>query len=283
MANVLSLAKQITVLSCLIDGCSGRATARISGVNRKTVLSLLVRIGEGCVGLHDEYMQDLQCDDIQCDEIWAYCYCKQRQVHNDDENHGDQYTFYALDRETKLIPSFLVGKRSWANTVNFMYDLGERLDFRIRPQITTDGFKPYRDAVERVFGTNVDYAQIVKDYGTIDAGRGRYSPPKVMATEVTVMQGEPDEDRITTSHVERANLTMRMNMRRLTRLTNAFSKKLRNLRAAIALYFAHYNFCRIHQTLRTTPAMAAGITTEVWSLERLIEEATFSAEVAQAA
>jgi IS1 family transposase len=276
MANVLPKKRQIGIINCLVEGCSVRSTSRLTGVHVATILSLLVRVGEGCEALHDEYVQDLSCDDLQLDEIWAYVGCKQRRTTATDTQRGDQYTFYALDRETKLVSSWLVGKRNWDNTVRFVRDLKNRLVDGVRPQISTDGWSAYPDAIERAFGMAVDYAQVIKDFGTVDPGRGRYSPPKVVQIEKTVIEGDPDEARITTSHVERSNLTMRMTMRRLTRLTNGFSKKLANLRAAVNLHFCWYNFCRIHQTLRVTPAMAAGISDHVWGLGELIDEALVS-------
>ncbi len=283
MANILPIARQIMILNCLVEGCSVRSTSRMTGSQIRTILRLLVRVGEGCLGLHDEYMQDLTCDNLQLDEIWTYVGCKQKRANPNDTHRGDQYTFYALDRETKLVPSWLTGKRNWGNTVAFVADLESRLAPTVRPQITTDAFKPYPDAVDRAFGTGVDYAQTIKNYGTTDPGRGRYSPARVVAVEKIPVMGTPDKDQMTTSHVERSNLTMRMQMRRLTRLTNGFSKKLDNLKAAVALHFTWYNFCRRHMTLRITPAMAAGITDHIWSLEELISEAQYSYKLQQQA
>lgn len=283
MANNLPLKRQARILHCLVEGCSIRSTSRMTGSQIRTILRLLVRVGEGCLGLHDEYMQDLTCDNLQLDEIWSYVGCKQKRAKATDTHRGDQYTFYGLDRETKLVLSWVIGKRNWSNTVAFLADLKSRLDPSVRPQVTTDGFNPYPDAVERAFGTEVDYAQTIKNYGTTDPGRGRYSPAKVVAVEKITVTGTPAKDQMTTSHVERSNLTMRMQMRRLTRLTNGFSKKLDNLKAAVALHFTWYNFCRRHMTLRITPAMAAGLTDHIWSLEELISEAQYSYKLQQRA
>jgi IS1 family transposase len=185
---------------------------------------------------------------------------------------GDQYVFVALDAETKLIPTFLVGKRDGHTALQFMTDLHQRLTGTGRIQLTTDGFYAYLDAIEQTFGADADYAQLVKIYAAIDAGPGRYSPPRVAETVSTVIQGNPDPGHVSTSYVERQNLTMRMAMRRFTRLTNAFSKKLANLRAALALHFAHYNFMRVHRTLRVTPAVEASITNHVWDWEELLAQ-----------
>jgi len=216
-------------------------------------------------GFHSKY--------IQVDEIWTFVKKKQHRLTPKERlnySMGDQYIFVALDAESKLVPSFAVGKRDSITTLNFLNDLSKKLNGNGRIQITSDGFHPYTNNVEYVFGTSVDYAQQVKTYEKEHAGRGRYAPPRVSEVLSTVINGNPEPDKISTSYVERQNLTMRMHIRRLTRLTNAFSKKLRNLKAAVALHFAHYNFCRIHQTLRVTPAMEAEITDHVWSMGELL-------------
>jgi IS1 family transposase len=245
----------------------------MTDVSIPTILSLLIRAGEGCAVLHDRIMRDLPCTHVECDEIRAYVGKKQRQVTATDDRSqvGDTWTFVAIDADTKVIPAYRVGKRDFANTAAFVADLHSRL--RNQVQISTDGLGLYVDAVERAFGGAVDYAQVVKSYEAEAIGPGRYSPPKVTAVDKIAIAGEPDMDRASTSNVERQNLTMRMAIRRMTRLTNAFSKKLRNHRAAVALHFAHYNLVRRHQTLRVTPAMAAGVEREMWSMDRLLDAA----------
>jgi IS1 family transposase len=270
--NVLPIEKKLQVISSLVEGNSVRSTERMTGVHRDTICRLLVQVGQNCAGLLDAHLRDLCCERLQCDEIWCYVGKKNRHVRESDPvEFGDQWVFVAMDADTKLIPSFTVGKRTAVTTRDFVYDLMMRLNNR--PQITTDGFRFYVDAMARYFGSDVDYAQLIKlygDYGQHDAGPGRYSPPPIVETISRIIQGTPNEAHISTSYVERQNLTMRMQMRRFTRLTNAFSKKLENLKAACALHFAYYNFVRVHSTLRVTPAMAAGVTSEIWPLVKLI-------------
>lgn len=270
--NVLRPGKQLAVLSALIEGCSIRSTSRMTGVHKTNILKVLVEVGTHCAVMLDEQIQGLTCTAIECDEIWTFVAKKERRLTDDDRllhpEYGDQYTFVAFDPETKLVPSFLVGKRDGDTASQFMQDLRSRLKGRV--QISTDGFSPYVDAIERAFGMDADYAQIIKVYEAGEPGRGRYSPPHVTEVVVKTIAGAPTRDRICTSYVERNNLTIRMQLRRFTRLTNGFSKKLENLRAALALHFWHYNFCRIHSTIRVTPAMEAGITNRLWSLEELI-------------
>ena len=272
--NKLSIEKQATVISALIEGCSIRSVERITGIHRDTVMRLGVRIGQGCQRFMDETLHDLNCRDVQVDEIWCYCRKKQRHVKARENllEVGDQWTFVAIDRDTKLVPSYLVGKRNLPNATQFIADLESRLSNRI--QLSSDGLRAYVEATERAFGANVDYAQIVKTYEAEPIGPGRYSPPKVTSVDSWPVTGNPEPARICTSHVERQNLTMRMSMRRFTRLTNGFSKKLENLKAAVALHFAHYNFVRIHQTLKVTPAMEAGVESSLWTIEDLIKAAT---------
>jgi IS1 family transposase len=243
----------------------------MTNTHRDTITRLLVEVGEGCEKIMDTYMRGLKCARIQADEIWCYVGKKQRYVTTADDASrvGDQWTFVALDADTKLVPAYRVGKRTRATAHAFMGDLATRLDNRV--QLSTDAMSAYVDAVEASFGANVDYAQIVKFYEAEPIGPGRYSPPRVIDTERSVITGNPDQAHISTSHVERQNLTMRMSMRRFTRLTNAFSKKVENLRAAVGLHFAFYNFVRVHKSLRVTPAMAAGVTDRLWSLEELVE------------
>lgn len=261
----------IRAIQCLIEGCSIRSTERMTGLHRDTIMQLLVLAGERCAKLLDERMRGLRCNFIQCDEIWTFCFKKQRHVRRDDPaEFGDQWVFVAIDAETKLVPSFTIGKRTAGSTATFIDDLSQRLSKRV--QLTTDGFRFYVNAVDNAFGADVDFATLTKlygDYGQHDAA-GKYSPAPIIEVISKVRQGNPNEEHISTSYVERQNLTMRMAIRRFTRLTNAFSKKLDNLKAAIALHFAFYNFCRVHKSLRCTPAMEAGITDHVWSITELL-------------
>jgi IS1 family transposase len=267
----LSTDKKLAVLSALIEGNSIRSISRMTDVDRNTIASLLVKTGDHCNDLMDGAMRNLRCQYVQCDEIWTYVGKKQRQVRDDDSPElGDQWVFVAMDAETKLIPVFTVGKRTEETTWYFVNELAERIATRI--QITTDGFIFYQRHIEEAFGSEVDFAQLTKlyaQYGQHDADT-KYSPSPMVEIISKVRSGDPDPKHICTSHIERQNLTMRMQMRRFTRLTNAFSKKLTNLKAACALHFAHYNFCRVHSSLRVTPAMAAGISNEIWSLDQLL-------------
>ena len=243
----------------------------MTGVHRDTICRLLVETGEKCAALLDSHMRDVRIRYAQVDEMWCYVGKKDKHLRVDDpEEFGNQWVFVAIDEETKLVPSYVVGKRTRETTYAFLLDLQKRL-VDARFQLTTDGFVFYQRGVEDVFAGQADFAQLVKlfgDYGQHD--EGRYSPPRIMEVISKIRDGRPDPDHICTSHVERQNLTMRMQMRRFTRLTNAFSKKLENLKAAVALHFAHYNFCRIHSSLRVTPAMAAGVASEVWPLTALL-------------
>jgi IS1 family transposase len=268
----LSTEKKLAVISALVEGNSIRSINRITDVDRNTINSLLLRSGNHCMSLLERHLRELKCRYVQCDEIWTYVQKKNRRVREGDPPEvGDQWVFVAMDSETKLVPSFIVGKRTLETTLIFLRDLRWRLaDTRF--QITTDGFHFYELGVEDVFGGQVDFAQLIKlfgDFGQRDT-EARYSPPRITEVISRIRNGRPDPEHISTSYVERQNLTMRMAMRRFTRLTNAFSKKLANLKAACALHFAHYNFCRIHQSLRVTPAMAAGVSSDVWLLERLL-------------
>ncbi len=272
--NRLPLARRTQIVSALVEGNSIRSIERMTGTHRDTVMRLLVEVGEGSAKLLDEQMHDLSCQRLQCDEIWAYVAKKQKQVTKDDDKSrvGDQWTFVAMDADTKIVPSFLIGKRDLPTAKAFMNDLAERLSNRV--QLSTDALAAYVDAVEEAFGCEVDYGQAVKFYDAEPAGAGRYSPPNVTKVERHTIVGGPDRAHISTSLIERQNLTMRMSMRRFTRLTNAFSKKIENLQAAVALHFAHYNFVRVHKTLRITPAMAAGVDSRLWSMEDLVEATT---------
>jgi IS1 family transposase len=271
MANNLPREKQIAVISALVEGCSIRSTERMTGVNRETVGTLLMRVGNGCAQLLDESMRNLPCRRLEIDELWAFVGKKQRHVTGEgDGNMGDTWTFVAIDSDTKLVPSFLVGKRDAECTRVFIADVASRLANRV--QVSTDGLRTYIDAIGASFAdTGVDYAQLHKTYEADPIGPGRYSPPKVTATEKVPVFGAPIEELVSTSYVERQNLTVRMAVRRYTRLTNAFSKKLENHIAATALHFAHYNFVRRHQTLRVTPAMEAGISQTMWSVGDLLD------------
>ena len=269
--NRVPLARRVQIINCLVEGNSIRSTERMTGTHRDTICRLLVEVGDGCAQLMDEQMRELSCRRIQVDEIWAYVGKKQAHLKEDDDRSqlGDQWTFVALDPDTKLVPSYRVGKRNGENAVAFMADLSERLANRV--QISSDALAAYVDAVERAFGADVDYGQELKFYDAEPVGPGRYSPPKVTSRQRTVIAGNPDQAHISTSLVERQNLTMRMSMRRFTRLTNAFSKKVENLRAAVSLHFAHYNLVRVHRTLRVTPAMEAGVSDRLWTLDELVE------------
>jgi IS1 family transposase len=274
MANNLPRSKQVAVVNALVEGCSIRATERMTGVNRETVGTLLLRMGDGCASLLDETMRDLPCQRLELDELWAFIGKKQRHVTTDDDSSrvGDMWTWVALDAETKLVPSFLVAKRDQASANAFVYDLASRLRYRV--QVTTDGLRSYVEPMAGAFATTgVDYAQLIKSYEVEPAGSGRYSPPKVTGIDRIPVLGEPNEELVSTSYVERQNLTVRMGVRRYTRLTNAFSKKLESHCAATALHFAHYNFVRRHQTIRTSPAMAAGVASTLWSTDDLVSAA----------
>jgi len=269
--NKLSIEKRAQVVGCLVEGMSIRATVRITGAAKNTVTKLVVELGAACADYMDKTFRDLPCKRIQCDEIWSFCYSKEKNVpddHKGELGYGDVYTWTALDPDTKLVPSFMVGKRTAEYGNAFMLDLASRLKNRV--QLTTDGHKVYLQAVENAFGCEIDYAMLIKIYGGTSAEDERkYSPAECTGFEVVPITGYPVENKISTSHVERQNLTMRMSMRRFTRLTNGFSKKIENHYFATALYFMYYNFGRIHKTLRVTPAMEAGVSDHVWTLEEI--------------
>jgi IS1 family transposase len=270
--NVLPIEKQAQILNALVEGCSVRSTARLVGVEHKTVLRVLLRVGKRCEKLLDEKMRNIRSRFIQVDEMHGYVQVRQKNLNPTRHNEftmGEQYVFIAIDSETKLIPSFLVGKRNAANAYWLMKDLESRLASRV--QLTTDGFRPYVNAVDSSFGTDVDFAMLVKVYSGDETTRERYSPSEIVEAIPIPVMGSPESHRISTSHVERQNLTVRMQLRRFTRLTNAFSKKLENMKAALALHFAWYNFVRVHSSLRVTPAMEAGITSRVWGFAELIQ------------
>ena len=271
--NKLSADLQATVIGSLVEGTSIRSVERMTGIHRDTIMRLMVRIGGACGTYLDANMRGLTCKRLELDEIWCFVGKKQRHVTVEDNlsEVGDFWTWVAIDAETKLIPSYRVGKRDLETGKAFVGDLASRLTNRV--QISSDGLKAYVEAVEASFGADVDYAQIVKSYEAESIGPGRYSPPKVVSAEKTLIVGNPDKSLVSTSFVERQNLTMRMQMRRFTRLTNGFSKKADNLRSAVGLHFAWYNYVRPHATLKTTPAVAAGITDHKWSIHELVDMA----------
>lgn len=272
--NTLSNDQKTTAIQALIEGNSIRSTERMTGIHRDTLMRLLVRVGDGCARFLGTNVKNVAAHKVQVDEIWTYVFKKQARISVDESaaGIGDQYVFVGIDSETKLVISHLVGKRDGESAYYFMQDLKERLATRV--QLTTDGFRPYIRAVDDTFGADVDYAQLVKIYGQPKASaanaRNWYEPVRVTGAIPMTVIGRPKAMHISTSHVERQNLTMRMQMRRFTRLTNGYSKKLENLKAHIALHFAHYNFVRVHQTLRTTPAMAANLTDKLWTLTDLL-------------
>lgn len=269
--NTLSNTQRVQVIKQICEGSSIRATVRITGVAKNTVVKLLREIGSVCSEYQDKALRNLPCKRIQCDEIWSFCYAKDKNVPQDKRGtfgFGDVWTWTAIDPDTKLIASWTVGKRDAGTAYEFMNDLAGRLANRV--QLTTDGHRAYLQAVEDAFGANVDYAMLIKLYGGDSEPEKRYSPAECIGTRTIKINGSPKDAKISTSHVERHNLTMRMSMRRFARLTNAFSKKLENHVAGLSLYFIYYNFCRIHQTLRVTPAMEAGITDHVWNVEDLV-------------
>lgn len=270
--NKLTQAKRVQVIAALVEGNSVRATCRMTGVCKKAVLKLLVDLGSACAQYQDEHLRRLPCQRIQCDEIWSFCYAKEKNVSDEYKGKlgfGDVWTWVAIDADSKLIVSYLVGKRSAEYASKFIADLASRLANRI--QLTTDGHKAYLQAVEGAFGADIDYAMLEKIYAASPReGQARYSPAECCGARKVKIQGNPDDAHISTSYVERQNLTMRMSLRRMTRLTNAFSKKLENQAHAVAIHFMHYNFAKIHQTLRVTPAMEVGVADHVWSLEEII-------------
>ncbi|HSY24955.1 MAG TPA: IS1 family transposase [Polyangiaceae bacterium] len=269
--NVLDTAKRKQIVSALVEGNSIRATCRMTGAAKGTVLKLLVDLGTACRAYHDANVRGLTCKRVQCDEIWSFVGAKDKNVLPDEQRYGigSIWTWTALDADTKLIAAYHVGTRDAGCAYEFMTDLASRIATRI--QLTTDGHRAYINAVADAFGPGgVDYAMLVKLYGEVPAGAARYSPPACIGANLTPIAGDPDMAHVSTSHVERQNLTMRMSMRRFTRLTNGFSKKVENLEHAVAIHFMHYNFSRVHQTLRVTPAMAAGIADHVWEIDELI-------------
>lgn len=273
--NVLSPDRRAAVVRCLVEGNSIRSTVRITGAAKNTIVKLLVDLGRACNSYQDAALRNLDCKRVQCDEIWSFVGCKEKNVPEEKRGTfgvGDVWTWTALDAETKLVLSWLVGPRDGETARDFMQDVAGRLVKRV--QMTTDGNRSYLDAIEEAFGADIDYAMLVKTYGQPLEGERRYSPAVCTGAIKTPITGKPAEADISTSYVERQNLTMRMSMRRFTRLTNAFSKKVENHAAAVALHFMHYNFGRPHKTLSkpypTTPAMAAGVTDHVWTIDEIV-------------
>ncbi len=268
--NRLSAEKRAAVIASLVEGNSIRATVRMTGVAKATVTKLLVDMGTVCSIYQDRVMRDLTCERVQCDEIWSFCYAKAKNVPEEKQGefgYGDVWTWVAIDADTKLVPTYRIGTRDMIEARLFMEDLSRRLANRV--QISTDGHPPYATAIRGAFNGDIDYGQIMKTY-VGGHNETRYSPGVCIGAEKRVMNGSPDPSHISTSYVERQNLTMRMSMRRFTRLTNGFSKKVENLAAAVSLHFAHYNFVRVHSSLGTTPAVAAGVADHAWSVAELI-------------
>ena len=269
--NRLSAQERSRLLQTLCEGMAIRAIVRVTGVSKNTIVRLLMDAGAVCQAYHDEHVRNLSSKRIQCDEIWSFCYAKAKNVASAKSapaRAGDVWTWTAIDADSKLAVSWLIGRRDAECANTFMRDVASRLSDRV--QLTTDGLNSYLEAVEGAFGLDVDYAQLVKLYGPSPDGEKRYSPAQCIGIQQTTVRGKPDKAHISTSYVERQNLTMRMNMRRFTRLTNAFSKKVENHVHAVALHFMYYNFVRIHKTLRVTPAMAAGVTDRLWDMPDIV-------------
>jgi IS1 family transposase len=267
--NRLDTSRQVQVVKCLCEGMSIRATVRLTGVAKNTVANLLCDMGCACAAFHDFKVRGVRVRRLQCDEIWSFVGAKQKNASPEKKGvcRGDVWTWTAIDADTKLCVSFLVGVRTTGWATDFMQDCRERIIGR--PQITTDAHKPYLKAVEEAFGADADYAQLHKVFGASTEPEHRYSPAACIGCDMKTVIGDPDPAHVSTSYVERQNLTMRMSMRRFTRLTNAFSKKVDNHGHAVALYFMFYDFCRMHQSIRVTPAMEAGLADHVWTVEEL--------------
>jgi IS1 family transposase len=269
--NKLSTEKRRQVVSALVEGNGIRATVRMTGVSKNTIAKLLVELGAACSDYLNKILVNMNCKRVQCDEIWSFCYAKEKNVPEEFRGkfgYGDVWTWVAMDADSKLIVSWLVAGRDAGSAFTFIQDLAKRLANRV--QLTTDGHRAYMSAVEDNFGAAIDYAMLVKMYGNDAANETRYSPAECIGCRDVVVTGRPDPKHISTSYIERQNLTMRMHMRRFTRLTNAHSKKIENHIASIAIHYMHYNFCRIHESLRVTPAMEAGVSDHVWSVEEMI-------------
>jgi IS1 family transposase len=268
--NRLDKDKQTRVIAALVEGNSIRSTVRMTGVAKNTVVKLLLDLADACVNYHDKTVRGIRVRRLQCDEIWNFVGAKAKNATPEKkaEGWGDTWTWTALDADTKLCVSYLVGGRDLGWATEFMQDCASRISNRV--QITTDGLKAYLEAVENAFGADIDYAQLQKIYGAPTENETRYSPARCIGCDMKVVSGNPEPKHVSTSFVERQNLSMRMSIRRFTRLTNAFSKKVENHAAAVALWFMYYNFCRVHQTLRVTPAMEAGLSNHVWTIAELL-------------
>jgi IS1 family transposase len=269
--NKLSRQRRSQVVAALVEGNSVRATCRMTDVAKGTVLTLLADLGAACAEYQDQALRGLRCKHIQADEIWSFCHAKEKNVPADKRGtfgYGDVWTWTAMCADCKIVPTWLVAKRDAGSAFHFVNELAARLASRV--QLTTDGNRVYLEAVEGAFGSEIDYAMLVKLYGADPQGERTYSPAKCIGIVQQRITGSPDPAHVSTSFVERGNLTMRMSMRRFTRLTNGFSKKVENLAAAVALHFMHYNFARVHQTLRVTPAMEAGVSDHVWSVDEIV-------------
>ncbi len=268
--HLISLDRAAQIIRLMVEGMSIRAISRIINTDQNTIMSLLLTVGEKCRRIFNAKIRGVKSRYVELDELWCFVHTKEKRLHEDDPSEwGDSYTWLALDAENKLIISYLVAKRDGPSALEFVTDLSKRVTGRL--QVTSDGFRPYIGAMEECFGADVDFAQLIKVYGKPEnAGPDWYGPPKVIEAVPTPVSGSPDLDHICTSYVERSNLTVRMHLRRFTRLTNGFSKKLSHLKAAVDLYALWYNVCRVHQTLRVTPAMEAGLTDHIWTVEELL-------------
>ena len=269
--NKLSTAKRVQIIKALVEGNSLRSTSRMVGVSINTVTKLLVDLGTACEAFHDEHVRNVPAQRVQCDEIWTFCYARRENVPEELRGvfgYGDLWTWVGQDADSKLVLSWHVGRRDAQTAYPFMHDLASRLTARV--QLTTDGLHAYLEATDAAFGTEIDYARLIKVYGSDPNAERRYTPPVVVETKVQVVSGTPAIEHISTSYIERQNLQMRMSMRRFTRLTNGHSKKVENHEHALALHYVHYNFARQQRTLQGTPAMAAGLTNHVWSVEEIV-------------
>jgi IS1 family transposase len=272
--NKLTHTQRVQVINCLIEGCSIRATVRMTGVAKKTVMRVLVEVGQVCESYQDRVLRNLPCRLIQLDELWGFNYCKAKTVTPEIAERvpgaGDVWLWVAIDAETKLVPCWQLGGRDELMAYDFVQDLANRLSNRV--QLTSDGHRVYLSAIEAAFGSNVDYAMLVKIYGTDPSEpETRYSPAQCTGIQMAVITGRPDPKHISTSYVERQNWSVRTAMRRYTRLSNGFSRKIENHAAAVALHYFNYNFIRQHQTLRVSPAMAAGVTDKLWNVSDLVD------------
>ncbi len=271
--NAMDTKRRAAIIRALVDGVGIRATCRITGASKGAVTKLIAELGPACAAYMDKAFQGLTCRTLEVDEIWAFCYAKAKNVPADMRGTfgvGDVWTFTAIDAETKLMPSFMVGSRDGGTATEFMQDLAGRLVNRV--QLTTDGHKMYLGAVEDAFQGEIDYAQLVKNYANLPTGpETRYSPAVCTGCEKHLISGDPESRKISTSYIERSNLSIRMGLRRYTRLTNGHSKKLENHCAALAIYFMHYNFAKVHSTIRCSPAMAAGVDSHLWSVEEIVK------------